>query len=120
VESSGRTTDGEAAGFSASGKAIEFAGFRRAYVEGSDDPTAELEEQETVLPVLTVGEAVDRDKARVRLSGLEAVGHETNPPARYKEASLIKELERIGDGRPSTFAATIGTLDRRGYVFIQG
>ena len=106
--------------FSASGKAIEFAGFRRAYVEGSDDPSAELEEQETVLPTLTVGEPIDRDKARVRLAGLEPIGHETNPPARYTEASLIKELERIGVGRPSTFAATIGTIERRGYVFRQG
>ena len=52
--------------------------------------------------------------------GLEAKGHETSPPARYTEASLIKELERIGVGRPSTFAATIGTIERRGYVFRQG
>src|SRR5471030_3108109 len=114
------TADNGPAVFSASGKAIEFAGFRRAYVEGSDDPSAELEEQETVLPTLTVGEPIDRDKARVRLTGLEPVGHETNPPARYTEASLIKELERIGVGRPSTFAATIGTIERRGYVFRQG
>src|SRR5476651_1694123 len=114
------TADNGTAVFSASGKAIEFAGFRRAYVEGSDDPSAELEEQETVLPTLTVGEPIDRDKARVRLTGLEPVGHETNPPARYTEASLIKELERIGVGRPSTFAATIGTIERRGYVFRQG
>src|SRR3954464_13106894 len=120
IEISAAAENGQNAVFSASGKAIEFAGFRRAYVEGSDDPTAELEEQETVLPVLTVGEPVDRDKARVRLTGLEPVGHETNPPARYTEASLIKELERIGVGRPSTFAATIGTIERRGYVFRAG
>ena len=120
IEISAAAANGEQAVFSASGKAIEFAGFRRAYVEGSDDPSAELEEQETVLPTLTVGEQVDRDKARVRLIGLEPVGHETNPPARYTEASLIKELERIGVGRPSTFAATIGTIERRGYVFRQG
>ena len=120
IEISADAGQGQQAVFSASGKAIEFAGFRRAYVEGSDDPSAELEEQETVLPTLTVGEPVDRDKARVRLAGLEAVGHETNPPARYTEASLIKELERIGVGRPSTFAATIGTIERRGYVFRQG
>ena len=111
---------GEPAVFTASGKAIEFAGFRRAYVEGSDDPEAELEEQESVLPVLTVGERIDKDATRVRLAGLEAKAHETNPPARYTEASLIKELERIGVGRPSTFAATIGTIERRGYVFRQG
>jgi DNA topoisomerase-1 len=120
IEISARAGDGAQAVFSASGKAIEFAGFRRAYVEGSDDPAAELEEQETVLPTLTVGEPVDRGKTRVRLAGLEPVGHETNPPARYTEASLIKELERIGVGRPSTFAATIGTIERRGYVFRQG
>src|SRR3954447_12815450 len=120
IEISAAAENGQHAVFSASGKAIEFAGFRRAYVEGSDDPSAELEEQETVLPTLTVGEPVDRDKARVRLTGLEPVGHETNPPARYTEASLIKELERIGVGRPSTFAATIGTIERRGYVFRAG
>jgi DNA topoisomerase-1 len=120
IEISARADGGQQAVFSASGKAIEFAGFRRAYVEGSDDPAAELEEQETVLPTLTVGEPVDREKTRVRLAGLEPVGHETNPPARYTEASLIKELERIGVGRPSTFAATIGTIERRGYVFRQG
>jgi DNA topoisomerase-1 len=106
--------------FTASGKAIEFAGFRRAYVEGSDDVEAELADQETLLPALTVGERIDRSTTRVRLAGLEAKGHDTSPPARYTEASLIKELERIGVGRPSTFAATIGTIERRGYVFHQG
>src|SRR5258708_35836112 len=60
------------------------------------------------------------DRGRVRLRGLEPVGQETNPAARYTEASRIKELERIGGGRPSTFAATIGTIERRGYVFRQG
>jgi DNA topoisomerase-1 len=120
IEVTATADKGEPAVFTASGKAIEFAGFRRAYVEGSDDPEAELEEQETVLPVLEVGERIDRDRTRVRLVGLEAKGHETNPPARYTEASLIKELERIGVGRPSTFAATIGTIERRGYVFRQG
>jgi DNA topoisomerase I len=120
IEISAPAENGQEAVFTASGKAIEFAGFRRAYVEGSDDPSAELEEQETVLPALSVGEPIDRDRTRVRLAGLEPVGHETNPPARYTEASLIKELERIGVGRPSTFAATIGTIERRGYVFRQG
>src|SRR3954468_10210718 len=120
IEMSATAADGEQAVFTASGKAIEFAGFRRAYVEGSDDPSAELEEQETVLPALTVGERINRAGTRVLLSGLEPKGHETSPPARYTEASLIKELERIGVGRPSTFAATIGTIERRGYVFRQG
>ncbi len=120
IEISGTATNNQRAVFTASGKAIEFAGFRRAYVEGSDDPSAELEEQETVLPVLTVGERINRAQTRVLLTGLESKSHETSPPARYTEASLIKELERIGVGRPSTFAATIGTIERRGYVFRQG
>jgi DNA topoisomerase-1 len=121
VEISGSATNGETAVFTASGKAIEFAGFRRAYVEGSDDPAAELEEQETVLPKMTVGERIARDAAaRLQAIALDPKGHETLPPARYTEASLIKELERQGIGRPSTYAATIGTIERRGYVFRQG
>jgi DNA topoisomerase-1 len=120
IEIAGMTDEDEPATFTASGKAIEFAGFRRAYVEGSDDPAAGIEEQETLLPALAVGEPVDEATTRVRLAALEAKGHETTPPARYTEASLIKELERIGVGRPSTYAATIGTIERRGYVFRQG
>jgi DNA topoisomerase-1 len=121
VEISGAGTNGETAVFTASGKAIEFAGFRRAYVEGSDDPAAELEEQETVLPTVSVGERVTRERSsRLHAVALEPKRHETSPPARYTEASLIKELERLGIGRPSTYAATIGTIERRGYVFRQG
>lgn len=125
VDISGTGTNGEPAVFSASGKVIEFAGFRRAYVEGSDDPAAELGEQETSLPKLAVGDRVDGDAAaggaaKLRLVALDPKGHETLPPARYTEASLIKELERLGIGRPSTYAATIGTIERRGYVFRQG
>jgi DNA topoisomerase-1 len=114
-------SNGETAVFSASGKVIEFAGFRRAYVEGSDDPMAELGEQESALPKLSVAEIVAADPAsRLHLVALDAKGHETAPPARYTEASLIKELERLGIGRPSTYASTIGTIERRGYVFRQG
>ena len=121
VEISGAGANGETGVFTASGKAIEFAGFRRAYVEGSDDPAAELEEQETVLPKLEVGERVARESsARLHAVALEPKRHDTSPPARYTEASLIKELERLGIGRPSTYAATIGTIERRGYVFRQG
>jgi DNA topoisomerase-1 len=107
--------------FTASGKAIEFAGFRRAYVEGSDDPEAELEDQETILPACTVGDRVMRD-AREGLTfvGLDAKKHETLPPARYTEAALIKELEAAGIGRPSTYASIIQTIQNRGYVFRQG
>jgi DNA topoisomerase-1 len=125
VEMTGTGTNGEAAVFTASGKAIEFPGFRRAYVEGSDDPVAELEDQETVLPKLAVGARIvaagtAAPATDVLLRALESKRHDTTPPARFTEASLIKELERLGIGRPSTYAATIGTIERRGYVFRQG
>ena len=122
IEIVGEGVGGETAAFTASGKAIDFPGFRRAYVEGSDDPAAELEEQETVLPKLAVGQMVRADGAGsdIRLLALDPRRHDTSPPARYTEASLIKELERLGIGRPSTYAATIGTIERRGYTFRQG
>ncbi|HEX6161135.1 MAG TPA: topoisomerase C-terminal repeat-containing protein, partial [Thermoanaerobaculia bacterium] len=120
VEFSAQGPEREGVVLTASGKAIEFAGFRRAYVEGSDDPAAELEEQETILPQMTVGDRVARTGTAVTLLGLEPKRHETTPPARFTEASLIKELERLGIGRPSTYAPTIATIVRRGYVFRQG
>jgi DNA topoisomerase-1 len=121
LEISAQGPGGETAVMSASGKAIEFAGFRRAYVEGSDDPAAELEEQEAILPQAKVGDRVDEgNRTAIALLGTEAKRHETTPPARFTEASLIKELERLGIGRPSTFAPTIATIVRRGYVFRQG
>src|SRR5690606_29396759 len=85
-------------------------GFFRAYVEGSDDPEAALEDQDAVLPALRQGDAV---LARA----FEAVGHETKPPARFTEATLVKELEARGIGRPSTYASIIGTIQSRNYVF---
>lgn len=112
--------------FTASGKAIEFAGFRRAYVEGSDDPQAELEDQETILPACKVGDRVyaqgvmPSGREGLAFLGLEAKKHETLPPARYTEAALIKELEAAGIGRPSTYASIIQTIQNRGYVFRQG
>jgi DNA topoisomerase-1 len=120
VEFAAKGPNGETAVLTSSGKAIEFAGFRRAYVEGSDDPAAELEEQEAILPQMTVGERVDREGTNVTLLNVEPKRHETLPPARFTEASLIKELERAGIGRPSTYAPTIATIIRRGYVFRQG
>jgi DNA topoisomerase-1 len=121
LEIEARTASGEKAAFTASGKAIEFAGFRRAYVEGSDDPAAELEEQEAILPQCKVGDRIHRDgSTAITLLDAAAKRHETTPPARFTEASLIKELERLGIGRPSTFAPTIATIVRRGYVFRQG
>ena len=98
--------------FRASGRTVLFPGFFRAYVEGSDDPDAALESQESPLPPLVEGEAVDCRE-------LEAVGHETKPPARYTEATLVKALEAEGIGRPSTYATIIDTIQQRGYVFKQ-
>jgi DNA topoisomerase-1 len=102
-------TQVEDAGFRSSGKRIDFPGFLRAYVEGSDDPDAALEDQEVILPALKVG-----DKPNCK--NLEAIGHETQPPARYTEASLVKMLESEGVGRPSTYASIIGTIVDRGYA----
>ena len=126
LEITAQTGDGDPAVFTASGKAIEFAGFRRAYVEGSDDPEAELEDQETILPTCRVGDRVyasgvmPSGKEGLAYLGLEAKRHETQPPARYTEAALIKELESNGIGRPSTYASIIATIQNRGYVFRQG
>jgi DNA topoisomerase I len=126
LEITAQTGDGDSAVFTASGKAIEFAGFRRAYVEGSDDPEAELEDQETILPTCHVGDRVyasgvmPSGKEGLAYVGLEAKRHETQPPARYTEAALIKELESDGIGRPSTYASIIATIQNRGYVFRQG
>jgi DNA topoisomerase I len=120
VEISAQGPGDEVALLTASGKAIEFAGFRRAYVEGSDDPAAELEEQEAILPQCKVGDRIHHDgSTAIALLGTDPKRHETTPPARFTEASLIKELERLGIGRPSTYAPTIATIIRRGYVFRQ-
>ncbi|MFM8294496.1 MAG: type I DNA topoisomerase [Microcystaceae cyanobacterium] len=99
--------------FRAAGKRIDFPGFFRAYVEGSDDPGAALDSQEVILPNLQKG---DRPDCRE----LETVGHETQPPARYTEASLVKTLESEGVGRPSTYASIIGTIMDRGYAQMRG
>src|SRR5262245_4765628 len=121
LEVSAKGPGGETAFFTASGKAIEFAGFRRAYVEGSDDPAAELEEQEAILPQCKVGDRIHSDGSTpITLLKTEPKRHETVPPARFTEASLIKALETLGIGRPSTYAPTIATIVRRGYVFRQG
>lgn len=104
--------DGDAL-LTASGKTIDFAGFKRAYVEGSDDPDAELESQESILPPLKVGDLVTCKNA-------EAKGHTTQPPGRFSEATLTRTLEQLGIGRPSTYASIIDTILNREYVFKKG
>ena len=101
------------AAFRASGKRIDFPGFFRAYVEGSDDPDAALEGQEVLLPTLAVGDGPTPKQ-------VEPLGHQTQPPARFSEASLVKMLEKEGIGRPSTYASIIGTIVDRGYSTLQG
>ncbi len=104
---------GEDAEFAAAGKVIDFPGFLRAYVEGSDDPDADLEDRERRLPPVAVGDRLSATSLRPR-------GHTTSPPARFTEASLVKRLEELGVGRPSTYAAILGTIQDRGYVFKKG
>ena len=107
------TADGRTCTFAASGLTITFPGFLRAYVEGSDDPEAELDDAERHLPPLSEGQAA-------AIVELEAEGHETRPPARFTEASLVKRLEELGVGRPSTYASIISTIIGRGYVWRRG
>ncbi|HWS45870.1 MAG TPA: type I DNA topoisomerase, partial [Acidimicrobiia bacterium] len=104
-------TTGERATFRAAGKAYDFLGWRRAYVEDVDE--GEETESEARLPSVAEGDAV-------ACTELAPVGHETKPPARYTEASLVKELEERGIGRPSTYAAVIETIQARGYVWRKG
>ncbi|WP_320776562.1 type I DNA topoisomerase [Streptomyces sp. CRN 30] len=113
VKIGGTATDGRDAEFSASGKTITFHGFLKAYVEGADDPNAELDDRERRLPQVTEGDPLSAEE-------LSVDGHATKPPARYTEASLVKELEEREIGRPSTYASIIGTILDRGYVFKKG
>ncbi len=100
---------GETLTFAANGRRIAFPGFLRAYVEGSDDPEAQLGDQETLLPALELGQELDP-------ASVDVEGKETKPPYRYTEASLVKKLEEEGIGRPSTYASIIGTVQERGYA----
>ncbi|WP_069131876.1 type I DNA topoisomerase [Rhodohalobacter halophilus] len=101
--------DDTEADFRSGGKKILFPGYFRAYVEGSDDPDAAIENQEIFLPEMSMDESID-------LHDLESISHETKPPARYTEATLVKELESRGVGRPSTYATIISTIQDRGYA----
>jgi DNA topoisomerase-1 len=104
-------TSGEQCEFSASGRVITFAGFMKAYVEGRDDE--DRDERETQLPDLAEGDPLT-------VAELDSAGHETRPPARYTEATLVRELEEREIGRPSTYASIIGTILNRGYVYKKG
>ncbi len=106
-------TTGERVVFAASGRTITFPGFLRAYVQGSDDPESELDDKEKILPAMAEGDGLSVQR-------LEPTGHETRPPARYTEASLVQKLEELGVGRPSTYASIMTTIQDRGYVFKKG
>lgn len=107
------TIEGGGATFRVSGKTIDFPGFLRAYVEGSDDPDSELADQEVILPDLREGQSLT-------LRDLESKSHTTQPPSRYSEAALTRELEKRGIGRPSTYASIIDTIQARDYVSKRG
>ena len=107
------TIEGGGTTFTASGTSIEFEGFLRAYVEGSDDPEAELADKETLLPAVKSGDGLTGD-------GIDPKSHTTQPPARYSEASLTRALEEKGIGRPSTYASIIDTIQARNYVYKKG
>jgi len=113
IRLAGPSANDEDVVFTASGRTITFHGFLKAYVEGNDDAEAARDDAESKLPNLTEG-------ASVSAAALKASGHETKPPARYTEASLISELEGREIGRPSTYASIIGTILNRGYVYKKG
>jgi DNA topoisomerase-1 len=111
VRIAGQAGDGRRAEFATAGTVITFRGFLLAYEEGRDEPSADDEER--LLPKLSEGDTLDA-------TALEPDGHSTSPPARYTEATLVKALEERGIGRPSTYAAIMGTILDRGYVRKQG
>jgi DNA topoisomerase-1 len=108
----GASSTGEQVEFGASGTVITFRGFLAAYEEGRDE-TESADDDERRLPNVAEGDAVE-------LKELEPQGHETNPPPRYTEATLVRTLEELGIGRPSTYASILGTILDRGYVFKKG
>ena len=112
VDLGGATDDGRDAAFSAAGTVITHEGFRRVYTEGTDEE-ADQEEAERRMPSLAVGDPLAADE-------LTPSGHTTQPPARYTEASLVRRLEELGVGRPSTYAAIMNTIVDRGYVWKKG
>lgn len=114
VRISGTTTGGEAVTFASSGRTITFAGFLKAYVETVDSEAGgESDDAESRLPQLV------KDQSLLAAE-LSADGHSTSPPPRFTEASLIKTMEELGIGRPSTYASIISTVQDRGYVWKKG
>ena len=113
----GTSSSGEEAEFGASGTVITFRGFLAAYEESRDESSNgggdASDDDERRLPNVAEGDAVT-------LVELEPQGHETNPPARYTEATLVRTMEELGIGRPSTYASILGTILDRGYVFKKG
>ncbi|HEX2154983.1 MAG TPA: type I DNA topoisomerase [Acidimicrobiia bacterium] len=104
------SSDGRDAEFSASGRTITFPGFLKVYVESLDDPNAQTDDEESILPALETGDPLE-------VLDLEPTGHDTQPPRRYTEASLVQKLEELGVGRPSTYASILTTIQDRGYVW---
>lgn len=113
VKIAAETTDGRDAEFSASGRTLTFPGFLKAYVASIDDPNAMADDDENALPGLVEGDSL-------QASALEPTGHETKPPSRYNESSLVERMEELGVGRPSTYASIISTIQDRGYVWKKG
>jgi DNA topoisomerase I len=113
VRVAAQSSAGEAVEFGASGKTITFFGFLKAYVESTDDPEQQRDDRERRLPSLEEGQ-------RLAAAGVQPDGHTTKPPARYTEATLVRELEEREIGRPSTYASIIRTILDRGYVFKKG
>ncbi|MDT5038228.1 MAG: topoisomerase [Micromonosporaceae bacterium] len=113
VRINARTLNDESVDFGATGKTITDPGFLRAYVESSDDEDAEAEDAERRLPQLQRGQPLTADS-------LDPTGHTTQPPSRYTEASLVKAMEELGIGRPSTYSSIMQTIQDRGYVTKRG
>jgi DNA topoisomerase-1 len=113
VRVGGTSSTGEDVEFSASGKVITFPGFLRAYVEDTDDDSGERDDRETRLPHV-------EESQHLTANRIDPQAHATSPPPRYTEASLVKALEELGIGRPSTYASILGTIQDRGYVFKRG
>jgi DNA topoisomerase I len=113
VRIAGDSLAGERAEFATSGRTITFPGFMRAYVEETEDSAGEKDDAERRLPQLTRGDGLNE-------RGFIAEGHSTSPPARYTEPSLVKALEELGIGRPSTYASIMQTIQDRGYVWKKG